>query len=98
MCMPLMLSSEVEEQSSNLHYLEAATDMFRQWKQSDLAGLSDQPFLACIQTMSAVPEPAQYLHKRFGFRYRLTEKFASDLIEAKFGWHCQVNGDKFLCL
>ena len=30
MCMPLMFSSEVEEQPPNLRYLEAATDIFRQ--------------------------------------------------------------------
>ena len=48
MCMPLMFSSEVEEQPPNLHYLQVATDIFRQWKQSVLPGLTDQTFLACI--------------------------------------------------
>ena len=95
MCMPLMFSSEVEEQPPNLRYLEAARDIFRQWKQSGLAGLTDQTFLACIQTMSAVPELAQYLHEKFDFCYILTGKFTSDPIESRFGWYRQVNGGNF---
>ena len=66
--------------------LEAATDIFGQWEQSGLADLADQTFLACIQTVSAVVELAQYLHEKFDFCYILTGKFTSDLIEARFGW------------
>ena len=95
MCMPLMFSSEVEEQPPNLRYLEAATDIFRQRKQSGLAGLTDQTFLACIQTISAVPELAQYLDEKFDFCYILTGKFTSDPIEARFGWYRQVNAGNF---
>ena len=52
-------------------------------------------FLVCIQTMSAVPELAQYLHEKFDFCYILTGKFTSDPIEARFGWYRPVNGGNF---
>ena len=68
---------------------------FQKLEKSGFAGLTDQTFLACIQTMSAVPELAQYLHKKFGFHYILSGKFTSDPIEARFGWYRHVNGGNF---
>ena len=94
MCMPLMFRSEAER-LANLRYLLEATDIFRQWKHSGLAGLIDQTFLACIQTMSAIPELARYLHEKFDFCYIFTRKFTFDPIEARFGWYRQVNGGNF---
>ena len=94
MCMPLMFQSEAER-PANLRYLLAAIDIFSEWKHSGLAGLIDQRFLARIQTISAVPELAQYLHEKFDFCYILTGKLTSDPIEARFGWYRQVNGGNF---
>ena len=91
--MPMTFSSVTEQ--SNLSYRTKATNIFKNWKDSGFAGLTDQTFLACIQTMSAVPELAQYLHDKFGFHYILTGKFTSDPIEARFGWYHQVNGGNF---
>ena len=95
MCMPLIFSSKVQEKPPNLRHLKAAPDICRQWKQSGLAGHTDQTFLACIQTMPTVPELAQYSHEKFGFCYILTRKFTSDPIKAMFGWYHQVNGGNF---
>ena len=51
MCMPLMFRLEAKR-PANLLYLLTAANIFRQWKHSGLAALTDQTFLACIQTMS----------------------------------------------
>ena len=39
--------------------------LFKDWKKSGSAGLTNQAFRACIQTMSAVPEQDQYLNEQF---------------------------------
>ena len=46
MCMPLTFPSETEQR-----YLKETTNIFKDRKES---GLTDQTFLACIQTKSAV--------------------------------------------
>ena len=59
MCMPM--NFEDNQANSNLDYLFAATNIFIEWKKSRFSqGLTDQTFLACIQTMSAVPELGRY--------------------------------------
>ena len=56
-----------ETEPPNICYLKETTNIFKDWKESCFAGLTDQTFLACIQTMSAVSELAQYQHEKFGF-------------------------------
>ena len=95
MNMPLKFSLMSDEQQANLSHLALAREIFIQWKESGYAGLTDQTFLACIQTISAVPELVLFLHRKFGFNYILPGKFTSDPIEVRFGWYRQVNGGYF---
>ena len=89
------LSFENEKDQANLQYLHAATKIFIQWKKSSCSGLTDPTFLACIQTMSAVPKLALYLHHKLKLRYILPGKLTSDPIEGRFGWYRQANGGNF---
>ena len=73
--------------------------MFVSWKDSKNAGLTRETFLACIQTMGAIPDLAMYLQEKHGFSYLLTGKLTSDPIEGRFGWYRQVNGGNyFMCV
>ena len=68
MCMPM--NFEDNQANSNLDYLSAATNIFIEWKKSRFSqGLTDQTFLACIQTMSAVPELGRYLQCKLHLKY-----------------------------
>ena len=51
------------EKLANLIYLPVATNTFIKKKDSGWSGLTDQIFLACIQTMSAMPEVVKYLNQ-----------------------------------
>ena len=76
----------------NLRYLSAATAIFVKWQQSGCSGLPEPTFLACIQTMTAVPKLALYLHQKLKQPYILSGKFTSDPIEGRFGWYHQASG------
>ena len=84
-----------EADQTNLQYLSATTDVFVKWKESGCSGLTNQTFLACIQTMTAVPKLAQFLHEKLKLKYVLPGKFTSDPIEGRFGWYRQANGGNF---
>ena len=72
--------------------------MFVSWRDSKNAGLIRETFLACIQTMGAIPDLAMYLQEKHGF-YLLTGKLTSDPIEDRFGWYRQENGGNyFMCI
>ena len=72
--------------------------MFVSWRDSKSAVLTRETFLACIQTMEAIPDLAMYLQEKHGFSYLLTEKLTADPIEGRFGWYCQGNGGNyFMC-
>ena len=94
MSVPMEFDEE-DEEHVNLSYLSAAKNIFIEWKKSGCSGLTDQTFLACIQTMSAVPELAKYLHEKLKLKYILPGKFTSDPIEGRFGWYRQANGGNF---
>ena len=76
-----------EDDHSGRIYLAKATKIFQEWKISGLAGLTTETFTACIQTMGALPELADYLIQQHGFHYVLTGKLMSDPIEGWFGWY-----------
>ena len=78
-----------------LLYLKKATEIFVSWKQSRFLGLTTETFTACIQTMGAVSELAEYLIEKHGLSYVLPGKLLSDPIEGRFGWYRQVNGGNF---
>ena len=41
--------------------------MFVSWRDSKNAGLIRETFLACIQTIGAIPDLAMYLQEKHGF-------------------------------
>ena len=51
--------------------------------------------MACIQTMTAIPDLVQYLNQKLQLSYILPGKFTSDPIEGQFGWYRQANGGNF---
>ena len=57
--------------------------MFVSWRDSKNDGLTRETFLACIQTMGAIPDLAMYLQEKHGFSYLLTGKLISDPIEGR---------------
>ena len=69
--------------------------MFVRWRDSKNAGLTRETFLACIQTMGAIPDLAMYMHEKHGFSYLWMGKLTSDSIEGRFGWYRQVNGRNY---
>ena len=91
----LMAHNFQGERPTNLVYLVAAINIFIKWKDSGCSGLTNQTLLACIQTMSAIPELAKYLQQKPKLQYVLPGKFTSDLIEGRFGWYHQANGGNF---
>ena len=80
---------------ANLVYLAAATNIFIKWKDSGCSGLTNQTFLACTQTMSAMPELAKYLQQKLKLQYVLPGKFTSDPIEGRYGRYRQANSGNF---
>ena len=78
-----------------LEFLKEATLIFKEWQKSGNSGLSAETFLACIQTMTAVPALAEYLQEQHGFKYLLSGRLMSDPIEGRFGWYRQCNGANF---
>lgn len=93
---PMQISSS--EESSGLQYLKKAREIFVKWKASGNAGLTSETFLACIESMGAVPELTAkntYLQKKHRFLYLLPGKLMFDPIEARFGWYRQVSGGNF---
>ena len=52
--------------------------------------------MACIQSMTAIPELAKHLLERHGFQYVLTGKLTCESLEGRFGWYRHTNGGNFL--
>ena len=77
--------SEARTCKFGIAYLAAATNIFIKWKDSGCSGLTNQTFLAGIQTISAMPELAKYLQQKLKLQYVLPRKFTSDPIEGQFG-------------
>ena len=50
--------------------------MFSSWRDSRNAGLTRETFLACIQTMGAMPDLVMYLQEKHEFSYLLMGKLA----------------------
>lgn len=94
MCLPLQMQSDGTP-GPTLTYIVQAKDIFKKWKASGNAGLTNETFLACIQTIESMIELASHIHKVHGFSYVLPGKFMSDPLEARFGWYRQVNGGNF---
>ena len=76
-------------------FLRRATGLLEKWKASRRSGLTSETFLACLQSMKAMPLCAVYLITHHGFEYVSIEKFLSNPIEGRFGWYRQMNGGNF---
>ena len=92
---PMYSTMKNAEESVSGTYLLEARQIFDEWRQTGIAGLTYETFAACIQTMGAVPELAEYLLDYHGFEYLLSGKLMSDPIEGRFGWYRQLNGGNF---
>ena len=68
-------------------------------KQSGKAGFTAQTFMACIQSMTAIPELAKLStcsKDNHGFQYFLTGKLTSASLEGRFGWYHHSYGGNYL--
>lgn len=83
------------DDSIGFQYLEEAKHIFEDWKQSGLSGLTSETFVACTQTIGAIPDLVKYLYAHHEIEYVLPGKLLSDPIEGRFGWYRQVNGGNF---
>ena len=89
LCEPLQL------QSSAFKFLRKAFEIFKKWNSSGCRGLTNETFLACIQTIEAMLAMTEYMLAKNKLTYILTGKFSSDPIEGRFGWYRQANGGNF---
>ena len=87
--------SSSDDGSIGFQYLEEAKHIFDEWKQSGLSGLTSETFLACTQTIGAIPELVKYLNAQHQIDCVLPGKLLSDPIEGRFGWYRQVHGGNF---
>ena len=85
----------MQDEHPGVKYLQEATLIFQERRQTRKPGLTAETFTACIQSMTAIPELAKHLLERHGFHYVLTGKLMSDPLEGRFGWHYQTNGGNF---
>jgi len=51
----------MENNHAKLLHLQKAKKIFEQWQSSYRAGLTNETFTACIQTISTIPKPVAYL-------------------------------------
>ncbi len=57
--------------------------------------MTNQTFLALIQTTSGLIELATFLLTKKSYQYVLLGKFQSDPIESRFGWYRQLAGANY---
>ena len=70
--------------------------IFRTLELSGKAGLTNETFMACIQSMQVmIRDLVHHLTKQHFYLYILPGKFSSDPIEGRFGWYRQTNGGNF---
>ena len=63
-CTPLDVT-----ESHSLDFLLEAKQLFTEWRNSGIAGLTRETFLACLQSLEAMIELSIYLHNGHQFRY-----------------------------
>ncbi len=85
---------------SNLQVPETFGAWLKRWREnSRLSGartcLTEETFLACIQTTFATIEIARQLLEHDDFSYVLTGNLQSDPIERRFGWYRQLAGSNY---
>ena len=85
----------MQHEHPGVKYLQKATLIFQEWRQTRKPRLTTETFTACIQSMTAISELAKHLLERHGFHYVLTGKLMSDPLEGRFGWYRQTNGGNF---
>ncbi len=88
------------ENLSNLAYLKTFSSWLEAWRDySKTMGvktsLTDETFLATIQTTKASIEVAEKLLSLDGMRYVLLGNLQSDPIERRFGWYRQLSGGNY---
>ena len=59
----------------NLQFLCDAIEIFKMWKLSGKTGLTNQTFMACIQSMQAMIGLVDHLTKQHSYLYILPGKF-----------------------
>ncbi len=64
-------------------------------KNSEMKGLTNETFLAMIQTSRALPQVASYLMQEKKFPQVLLGQLQSDPIEKRFGWYRQLAGANY---
>ena len=80
-----MSIQHMQHDHPGLKYLEANPSILRV-KQSGKAGLPAQTFMACIQSMTAIPSWLSTCSKdNHGFQYFLSGKLTSASLEGRFG-------------
>jgi len=89
MCEPLDL------QSQGFTFLNTALAFLKEWRSSGYRGLTNETFLACIQSIEAMLALTKYMLQNKKLAYILPGKFSSDAIEGRFGWYRQANGGNF---
>ena len=92
-CEPLRLTDG--NPNISFQVLCNAIAIFKNWKSSGQAGLTQETFTACIQSLEVMIVLADHLLKNHSFIYVLPGKFCSDPLEGRFGWYRQVNGGNF---
>ena len=85
--MPIHFKEDMDH--PGLKYLKHAKELFEKWQQSGNIGLTKETFLACKQTMDAIPKLAFHIIKNHRFSYILSGKLMSDLLEGQFVWYRQ---------
>ena len=92
-CEPLRPDTVQDQQ--NVQFLHDATETFTILKLSGKAGLTNETFMACIQSMQVMIDLLHHLTNQHFYLYILSGKFSSDPIERRFGWYRQTNGGNF---
>ncbi len=85
---------------TNLEKLKTFAKWFSQWRDNTKSngmktGLTDETFLAVIQTTKASIEVAEELLTRDEIEYVLLGNLQSDPIERRFGWYRQLAGGNY---
>ena len=88
------------ENQNNLGYLNTFASWLQAWQQISKCKivkscLTDETFLATIQTTKASVEVAQTLLEKDYFEYVLLGNLQSDPIEKRFGWYRQLAGGNY---
>jgi len=86
------IKSEFDEK---IDELKVIASWFSEWQNKSRSGLTNETFLANIQTLKALSELSYFLIKEIGYHYVLLGKVQSDNLEERFGWYRQKCGGNY---